>query len=124
MEQFGHPVLYPHPIGTALGRTLHLCLGVKQHACAQTHATIVALKDVIIDTSLASLPELLVSSELGECHRFITHIGIEFHDWQRRGDRENLSKRESKSRKLESLSLDTCCQPQSSELRIPSSLCY
>lgn len=118
LEKFCQTVAQPHEIRAALGGALQLGLGVVEHTCAQTHTTVVALQDVVVDTPLASGPKFLVVGELRKGHGLIAHLRVEFHDGERGGDGENLGKRKSQTSQLESFGLDACSQAQSSELRI------
>lgn len=118
LEQLGKSVLDPHHVGTALGGTLKLGLRIVEHTCTQAHASVVALKDVIVDTSLASGPELLIVGEFRKCYRAVAHLRVQLHHGKRSGDGEDLREGKSQSCKLECLCLYTRSQPQSSELRI------
>ena len=63
VEQFFDAVVQPHYVGSSLGRPFEFGFGVIEHACAETHAAVVALEYVIVDTALASGPEFLVVSK-------------------------------------------------------------
>ena len=75
-EQLSEFVAQHYQIGSRACSVLDRFLRVKQHAGAQTHTAVVALKYVVIDTTLASLPEFLVISQLGNRHRFVAHARI------------------------------------------------
>ena len=43
-------------------------LRIEEHTCAEAASAIVALQDIVVLTTLATLPELIILRELGECY--------------------------------------------------------
>ena len=112
VEQLFDAVVQPHYVGGSLGRPFELGFGVIEHACAETHAAVVALEYVKVHTSLAALPEFLVVGEFGECHGSVAHAAVQLHDGQRCGDAENFGKRKSETCEFKCLFLDASRQPE------------
>ena len=83
-------------------------IGIVEHSCAEAHASVVSLEDVVVATSLATLPELLILSQFGEGDWFVSESRVEFHDRQRGCYAEYFGVRESFSGQFESLLLDSC----------------
>ncbi len=48
-------------------------LRVEEHTGAETHTSVVALQDVIIFATLATLPEFLIVGQFGESHWLVAH---------------------------------------------------
>lgn len=60
MNEFVEAVAQFHHVGIGTFLFRKWLLGVKQHAGAEAHPAVVALKDVIVLTSLATFPKLIV----------------------------------------------------------------
>ena len=84
--------------------------GVEEHAGAEATGAVVALQDVVVLASLATLPELLVLRQFGQGHRYVTQCGVELHYRQRGRDTEELGVGESLASQLERLLLDASGQ--------------
>ncbi len=63
MKEFFDTVVGPHHVGGALRGAFKFRFRVVEHSCAQAHASVVALENVVVDTALASGPEFLVVSK-------------------------------------------------------------
>ena len=85
-------------------------LGVEEHASAEAAGAVVALQDVVVLASLATLPELLVLRQFGQCHRHVAQCGVELHYGQRGRDTEELGVGESLASQLERFLLDASGQ--------------
>lgn len=100
-EKLAYFVLYQHQVRGSGRVGRKRLFWVEQHACAKTHAPVVALENVVVHTPLATLPKLFIVGKLGECHRLVAHARVKFHHWKRCCDAENLGVWESGSRELE-----------------------
>ena len=85
-------------------------LGVEEHAGAEAAGAVVALQDVVVLASLATLPELLVLRQFGQCHRHVAQCGVELHYGQRGRDTEELGIGKSLASQLERFLLDASGQ--------------
>ena len=53
LEYLDETVFEPHHVGSAFGGAFKLGFRVVEHACTETHAAVVALEYIIVDTTLA-----------------------------------------------------------------------
>ena len=84
--------------------------GVEEHAGAEATGAVVALQDVVVLASLATLPKLLVLRQFGQCHRHVAECGVELHYGQRGRDTEELGIGKSLASQFERLLLDASGQ--------------
>lgn len=73
MDEFVEIVAQFHHVGIGTLLFREWLLGVKQHTRAKAHPAVVALKDVIVLTSLATFPKLIVVCQLRKGDRFVAH---------------------------------------------------
>lgn len=93
-------LLHPQPtavvvvfVGRGARGVLVVCVGrffgffrrIVQHCRAKAVFAALAHQDVVVDTTLATLPELVVLGELAVRYGFITKVGVDFHHRQTRG---------------------------------------
>ena len=106
MENLLNLIFQHHPVWLKRRAAWQRSLWVVEHTCTKTHTTIVALEDVVVATTLATLPDLFVIGQFREGYGFVTEARVEFHDRQRSCDTEYFCKRESFSCQFKGLCLD------------------
>ena len=112
MENLLEGILDSHSVW-APPRLLHeRSLWVVEHTCAEAHTTIVALEDIVVAATLATLPELVILSELRECHRLVAEAGVQLHYRKRCCNTEQLCKWEAQACQLEGTLLDLARQTE------------
>ena len=112
MENLFDCVFDRHSVGTP-PRLLHKrCLWVVEHTRTEAHSSFVTREDVVVATTLTTLPELVVLRKLRECYRLVTKTSIQLHHWQRCCDTEQLGERKTHTRQLEGALLNLASQTQ------------
>src|SRR6478736_2468999 len=69
---------------------LIVIFGIIEHGRAQTVLSFLAHEDVVVDTALASGPELFILCELRVGHRLITQVAVDFHHGKTGSQSEDL----------------------------------
>lgn len=62
--------------------TSFLSFGIKEHAGTKAHSSSGPLQNIVIDTTLTSLPKSFVVCQFGKSDRFVTQFRIDLHDSQ------------------------------------------
>ncbi len=118
MEQFTQLTCEEHPVRISLRLIGTFGRGIVEHAGAKAHSAVVALKNIVVFTPLASLPKLFVVGQFRKCHRLVAYAGVELHHRERGGDAENFGKRKTRAGKFKRFLFDAGSKPEMSVGRI------